>query len=455
MFVYKIEGIFINVKRIFRIVLSVILITGGCDCGKSTTNAEDEDENIRENIEEGFDGLFDLNETENSVDFYPDEISGENEQDLLDLESDILDTHEDENSTFVYPPNLRGPFYAGVRTLREYFSDYSKWLDIMIWYPALAPPPGTQPYKYMWILQGNAYENQPVDPYPAPHPIILFSHGNKGINFQSFTLTEHLASHGFIVAAPNHPGNTLFDNPSDEEIARIALERPYDIAFTYDKVVALNRNPSDIFYGKVDESAVGMLGHSFGGYTTLMIAGATINVDNAKERCASGEIDSTFCNYINVWPAGEIVSRPPTMWIVKAAVPLAPGGYQAFYDDGLANVDVPVMIFGGTLDEWCTLEDEIRPIYNALPSPAYKIEIEGAGHMSFTDICRIPGSILIPELAQMCDPSVYIDLDRAFEITNTFTTAFFRYYIENEEGMSPYLSPDFASTCPEIDFAIK
>lgn len=372
------------------------------------------------------------------------------------IDMDCVELVEEEPADFTYPPYLWGPYCVGVRSMRKYFGDYSRWINIMVWYPAVCPSPSSRHYKYMWLLEGNAYEDIAADSSSAPYPIILFSHGNKGINFQSFSLTEYLASHGFIVAAPNHPGNTMYDSPSDEQMALIALERPDDIAFTYDKIVEANRNPDDRFYSMVDEWSVGMLGHSFGGYTSLVISGASIDVDAAKDRCSSGEIESIFCDYINVWPSGEVITRPPQMWVVGAGIALAPGGYQAFYDEGLATVNVPVMVFGGTLDEWCSLEEETRPIYSGLPPPAYKIEIDGAGHMSFTDICRIPGSMLIPELADMCDPSRYIDLDRAFEITNTFCTAFFRYYMLGEETLRTYLESEFASTFyPEVDFAFK
>ena len=50
-----------------------------------------------------------------------------------------------------------------------------------------------------------------LDAEPAlggPWPIILFSHGNQGIKEQSFFLTEHLASHGYLVVAPDHQYNT-------------------------------------------------------------------------------------------------------------------------------------------------------------------------------------------------------------------------------------------------------
>src|SRR5439155_87759 len=44
---------------------------------------------------------------------------------------------------------------------------------------------------------------------PGPFPLVLFSHGNGGIRFQSLFLCAHLASHGYVVASPDHRGDTF------------------------------------------------------------------------------------------------------------------------------------------------------------------------------------------------------------------------------------------------------
>ena len=43
----------------------------------------------------------------------------------------------------------------------------------------------------------------------SPCPLVVFSHGNSGLRRQSTFLTTHLASWGFVVAAPDHTGNTF------------------------------------------------------------------------------------------------------------------------------------------------------------------------------------------------------------------------------------------------------
>src|SRR5262245_45226471 len=38
-------------------------------------------------------------------------------------------------------------------------------------------------------------------------PLLLFSHGNGALRTQSVFWCEHMASHGYVVAAPDHTGN--------------------------------------------------------------------------------------------------------------------------------------------------------------------------------------------------------------------------------------------------------
>lgn len=354
-----------------------------------------------------------------------------------------------------WQPDVWGPYEVGVRKMQLYDGDRHKLVDTLVWYPAVNHGAGDSKIRYLLILEGNAYEDLDVQAADAPYPLVLFSHGNKGVNFQSYSFTSFLASHGFFVASCNHRGNTMFDNPDDAEMAAIALERPYDIAFVYRKMQEFNQDPEHPFYQKMSLEEVGMAGHSFGGYTALMVAGGTVDVDAAAARCQAGTTSDVFCPYIGYWPAGEVISRPAGLEAMTCTLAMAPGGYGAFGDEGLAGITMPVMIMAGIIDEWMPLDAEPRPIYAALTGTAYKLEIERAGHMNFTDICRIPLNQLIPDLAEMCDPNVYLDADRSFEIINPFAAAFFRRHLKGETGMDAYLSTDFAATFPEAAFESK
>ena len=343
----------------------------------------------------------------------------------------------------LHPPDQFGPYRAGFRYIEFHDTVRDRPAYTAVWYPGLRPQSGAEKVMYLSAFEGRAYLDAAVDDSAALYPLVMFSHGNSGIGVQSFTLCEHLASQGFIVAAPNHEGNTIFDSPSDEEVAQIVRDRPVDIVFTLGEMQA----HAD-FAAVIDPDRIGIAGHSFGGFTTLMLAGGEGDAESAQAYCAASGGEGVFCPYVGYWQPGEVQRRPAEAEVFSAALALAPGGYGAFGDEGLAKVDMPLMMMGGDLDDMTG--EEVEPIYAALPPPKHKIVIAGAGHMSFTDICRL--GLPVPELEEMCDPAVYMDIDRAFEIINVFATAFLRRELCGEKSLAEYLDPAFASTFEEVTY---
>ncbi len=118
-----------------------------------------------------------------------------------------------------YPPGQYGTHTVGFRQIDLHDQARDRDVTTAVWYPAVAPEQGDEPVYYMAMIRGRAYADLAPDAAAAPFPLVMFSHGNQGVGIQSVTFTEHLASHGFVVAAPNHEGNTLFDSPDDEEMA--------------------------------------------------------------------------------------------------------------------------------------------------------------------------------------------------------------------------------------------
>ncbi|MBI5501311.1 MAG: hypothetical protein HY907_13785 [Deltaproteobacteria bacterium] len=387
-----------------------------------------------------------------------DDAAPDEPLDVAEAEADVEDDADAEDVPDAGPcvpwgpPDERGPYPVGVRDFAWRDPDRGgRNVATKVWYPALPPDPGADPAVYLWLLRDTAYVDLPIDPGCAPYPLILFSHGNKGINFQSFTFTTYLASHGFVVAAPNHAGNTMYDNPSDEQMAQVSLDRPIDMAFVLARMTDETSNPDSPLFGAVDVSRVGITGHSFGGYTTLVVGGGEVDRDAAVARCDAGVPGDVFCPYVPYWPPGMVGTRLPELAIVGAAVALAPGGYAAFGDDGLARTTAPTMVMGGTLDEYT--RNDLRPIFDALPAPKAKIEIADMGHMGFTDICRIAIAPIIPTLGEMCTREGHIAINRGFAITDTFATAFLRLHLLDDAAMADYLTPEYAATVfPESTF---
>ncbi|MBI5481439.1 MAG: hypothetical protein HY906_21455 [Deltaproteobacteria bacterium] len=334
-----------------------------------------------------------------------------------------------------YPPSQRGPYETGVFQAQPYDAVRSRLVPLFVWYPATGP--GTSRINYGMVLQGGAWQDAPPATADGPFPVVLFSHGFKGIAFQSFSLTEYLASHGFLVVAPNHQGNTLWDFTStDEDVAQVTLQRPKDIGFAYGKVVEYAATPGHVLAGLADGTRAAVTGHSFGGFTTLIVAGAVADMDRAKQACAQGVAADIFCPYVSYYAPGTALTMNPRIPGLRAMIAYAPGGYNAMFDDGLAAVYVPGLVMGGTEDTTCPLDLETRPIYTPLPRPKAKAELGGATHMSFTNICSIPAAQLI--FGDMCQATM--TEQRAFAIVNTLSTAYLRRHVNDELAMDAYLA---------------
>jgi predicted dienelactone hydrolase len=291
-----------------------------------------------------------------------------------------------------------GPFVPGVRVIS--FTKPSavnpavdRVLDTIIWYPAA---PGSGPINmYGGVLDA------PVDTSKAAYPLLLFSHGSCGYPAQSQFLTPLLASYGFIVVAPPHPGNTISDFPtcgSSQAQINSAVERPKDMIFVLDQMLAANGDPGSPFHGTIDPARVGMSGHSFGGLTTYLVA--------AQD------------------------SR------VKIAMPLAPAV------PGSPVLHVPSLHMLGQIDAVVNVP-AIRTAYANADAPKYLVEIKNIGHYAFSDGC-FPS----PD----CNPPITLTQAEAHDLVRRWVLPFLKVYLAGDASFAPQLTPQ---TSPAVVLTAK
>jgi predicted dienelactone hydrolase len=121
--------------------------------------------------------------------------------------------------------------------------------------------------------------------------VVLFSPGSAGVRTQNTAWAEELASHGYLVAALDHPydsaavvlddGRTIRTRTAStgdrNQDARLAADwtavRAADLRFVLTRLSALDRGPSaDPLHGRVDTGRVAVAGHSLGGAAALQAA---------------------------------------------------------------------------------------------------------------------------------------------------------------------------------------
>jgi predicted dienelactone hydrolase len=325
--------------------------------------------------------------------------AGSFKKDSADAES----THEQASEGKTY--------MVGFRKLTFVDSRRGRTVDTAVWYPAKECEGSGQR-----VIHGAE-----PDSSGGPYPLILFSHGHRSINIQSSLLMQAWASHGFIIAAPNHEKNTMFDYDETCQ-AMMQFARPLDLRFVTDQMLLLNKDSASFLHGLIDENAIGVSGHSFGGHTTLMSAGATPNLDYLADYCRTHTSnDWDICGLQDeiqtLYPGKRIIDESDPR--IKAALSLAPDGYEWFLEEGMAKIRVPIMIVGGGADDICPVETQQKPMYKGITASKYLVILEKADHLAY---CVKAGP---PDFPVAFSPDI-------LEQVKVITSAFWRIHLKSE-----------------------
>lgn len=347
-------------------------------------------------------------------------------------------------ATKVVAPDAVGPYRVGRQVVEMTDSSRNRTLTVDVWYPAPADATGAMSrYSFLptvYFDSTRALDAPPVAP-GGPFPLVVYSHGSGGLRYVSTFFTEVLASHGFVVIAPDHTGNTAVDQIAGTEVSRDqnAINRVADVDFVIGAMLARSAAAGDPFAGSVDPDRVGITGHSFGGFTALA---APVGYTNA------------------------LGSVPPDPRI-KAVVAMAP--YSEIIDDkGLSALDVPTMLITGTKDTTTPIKPmTVRPWEMVKGRPLIRVDVVGAGHQSFTDVCSyqkllptlpdVPPVLVdkVDELALQACPAEFLDIERAHAVIDQFAISFLETHLAATPGYGVLLSPDGASAVPEVKYQEK
>lgn len=256
-------------------------------------------------------------------------------------------------------------------------------IPVFWWYPAAEA--GERTPRYRLFRPDDAFTDAPPAVEPGA-PLMVFSHGRAGFAQYSYFIAHHYARRGWIVVAADHIGDTVSDAVDSTEIY---FRRPQDISRLIDR--ALDAPAGHLLAGLAGDTVV-VVGHSFGGYTALAVAGADYAVDKWTVEC-TGDAVPSFCgdDFATLAPLYTAGFADPR---VDLAVPLAPGNYSAF-DEGLAAVEIPVLMMTGDRDRSTTDEGSGDPIWAALPDEPRnrRVRFHAGGHFTFTHLCGFIGQL--------------------------------------------------------------
>lgn len=272
-------------------------------------------------------------------------------------------------------------------------------------------------------------------------PLIVVSNGLGARRDRFDDLANYLASYGFAVAIPDHPGSDRqrlldFYNGLQRENfeADEFIDRPLDISFLLDELEKRNATESD---ASLDLQRVGLFGYSFGGTTALSLAGAEIDLNHLERDC---ETQPATINISLLYQCRALAASRTSTQLrderIQAIYVFVPFGKSLFGPDGMAQVETPIMWEATNQDILTPLVIEQLPAFDWLTgSDRYLAVANGLPHARLTldVINRLSNQNLIWEDIKPITQTYH----------NVLSLIFFKAYIAQEDRYRPYLQASY------------
>ena len=232
-------------------------------------------------------------------------------------------------------------------------------------------------------------------------PLIVVSHGNWGSRYSQGWLAVKLVNAGYVVLSTSHPG-TLGD---DQSIAgRLRLwDRSRDVSFALTEVL---EHPK--WSAFVDASRIGFVGHSFGGWTGISLAGGKYDPARQQAFCQAATTKDFYCEGIlqddtSGIPTGDATDSFKDSRF-KAFYIMATGPGQGFSEESLGSISAPFVVDTAKYDE--ILEAGANSSVLAKHLSSARELVRPVGHFAYVPECKW---LVGPLLARAADTPICND----------------------------------------------
>jgi predicted dienelactone hydrolase len=223
------------------------------------------------------------------------------------------------------------------------------------------------------------------------------------------------------VASVDHAGDVLVTCGNTAELFE---QRPQDVSAMLDHLQGL---PAEDALSGMASADVVLVGHSYGGYTGLVVAGARFAMAHLEAECepeAESGLCSGFPENAERLREGFYDAR------IKVLVPIAAGDYNVLRD-GIAAIEVPTLFMTANSDLNNPDEVDGDPIWAQLQRPTNRrVRFDRAGHFSFTSICSIIGPLGDDN---GCSENM-VAAEELHPVINQYVMAFVRLHLFGDES---------------------
>lgn len=239
------------------------------------------------------------------------------------------------------PSHPKADVSAGYDTQR--IADASgRLIQLDVWYPTIG---AEQTLNYNFgmgsVAKGAAVAGEAL-------PVIILSHGSMGAASNYSWIAEPLARHGYVVLGVSHYGESPVFGPATINLANVSHfgDRTRDVNAALEFLIS-----KSAYASHVDPKRIGAIGHSAGGATVLMLAGAAFSMADMRTYCAQARATDKGCQYPVGAPSSDQEPFPsPTP--IKAFVVMDPAAGPGFAEASLRALSTPALVIGSVDDDF-------------------------------------------------------------------------------------------------------
>lgn len=236
-------------------------------------------------------------------------------------------------------------------------------------------------------------------------PLVVVAHGFQLPASQYDVTTRHLATFGFVACTADYPAGF---SPNHAKSAQ-------DLSGSVDYLLGASAAGGNPVSGRIDETQVGLTGHSLGGKLSVIAA-----ANDTRIRAVLGidPVDSSMlCSPANCPDASELLPLP------------IPTGFLGEVTDAT-----------GTFQACAPKADNFETFYANASAPSFQVTVIGANHMSFLDSPSTCGTV-----CSFCNPAT-APHGEVIAITRAYVVSFFSRHLAQNLGYDTWLTGVEAQT---------